>query len=99
MSAPEDHSVPRGEGDGNKHWLYRRANRPKLWLAQIAILVAAVLPEFFIHRHLNFEDEGFLLDGAFAFYAWYGFVACAGMVAVAKVLGIFLKRRDTYYDE
>jgi len=82
-----------------KHWLYRQENRPRLWVMQIAILALALLPEFFIHHHPYFEEQGFVLDGSFGFYAWYGFITCAGMVAVAKILGIFLKRKDTYYDE
>jgi hypothetical protein len=82
-----------------KHWLYRKENLPKLWVIQIGILLLAVLPEFFIHHHLYFEEQGFILDGSFGFYAWYGFITCAGMVALAKILGIFLKRKDTYYDE
>ena len=82
-----------------KHWLYRQQNLPKLWVIQIVILVLALLPEFFIHHHLYFEKQGFVLDGSFGFYAWYGFITCAGMVALAKILGIFLKRKDTYYNE
>lgn len=84
---------------GRKHWLYRSENLPKLWLIQILILVLALLPEFFLHHHPHFEESGFTLDGGFGFYAWYGFLTCAGMVALAKILGIFLKRKDTYYDE
>ncbi|OOZ36017.1 hypothetical protein BOW51_09305 [Solemya velesiana gill symbiont] len=79
--------------------MYRSENLPKLWFVQIAILVLAVLPEFFVHHHQYFEEDGFTLDSSFGFYAWYGFIACAGMVALAKILGIFLKRKDTYYDE
>jgi hypothetical protein len=82
-----------------KHWLYRKENLPRLWIIQIVILVLAVLPEFFVHHHHYFEKQGFTLDGSFGFYAWYGFLTCAGMVALAKILGIFLKRKDTYYDE
>jgi len=82
-----------------KHWLYRKENLPKLWVIQIVILMLALLPEFFIHRHHYFEEQGFTLDASFGFYAWYGFITCAGMVALAKILGIFLKRKDNYYDE
>ena len=81
------------------HWLYRKENIPKLWIMQIVVLVIAILPEFFIHHHHYFESQGFKLDGSFGFYAWYGFITCAAMVALAKILGIFLKRKDTYYDE
>ena len=82
-----------------KHWLYRSENLPRLWTIQIAILLLALLPELFVHHHPHFAAEGFTLDAAFGFYAWYGFLACAGMVALAKTLGIFLKRKDTYYDD
>ncbi len=82
----------------HKHWLYRRENLPKLWAAQIAVLVLAIVPEFFVHGHPHFAQPGFALDASFGFYAWYGFLTCAGMVALAKVLGIFLKRKDDYYD-
>jgi hypothetical protein len=89
-----------GAGGGQqRHWLYRSKNLPKLWVLQIVILVLALVPEFFVHHHPHFQQSGFFLDATFGFYAWYGFLTCAGMVAAAKVLGIFLKRKDTYYDE
>ena len=82
-----------------KHWLYREENRLKLWGIQLAILLLALLPEFFIHHHAHFADQGMTVDSSWGFFAWYGFLTCAAMVAAAKVLGIFLKRKDTYYDE
>lgn len=81
------------------HWVYRPENRPKLWALQILILVLALLPELFVHHHPHFAGQGFALDATLGFYAWYGFLACAGMIALAKTLGIFLKRPDTYYDD
>lgn len=44
-----------------------------------------------IHPH-------FAIDGSFGFYSWFGFVTCVAMVAVAKFIGIVLKRKDNYYD-
>lgn len=82
-----------------KHWLYRKENRPKLWWIQIGILLLVLLPEFYMHHHPHFADHGFTLDGSWGFFAWYGFLSCAGMVAAAKILGIFLKRKETYYDD
>lgn len=82
-----------------KHWLYRPENLPKLWAVQVAILVLALIPEFFVHHHAHFEDQGILLDATFGFFAWYGFLTCVAMVVVAKLLGFLLKRKDTYYDE
>ncbi|MEJ2309273.1 MAG: hypothetical protein P8Z78_08135 [Gammaproteobacteria bacterium] len=99
MSKPANQSKDSAQPGAGKHWLYRRESLPKLWLIQLLILVLAVLPEFFLHHHPHFEESGFELDGSFGFYAWYGFLACAGMVALAKILGIFLKRKDTYYDD
>lgn len=85
---------------GNKkHWLYREKNRGKLWLIQFVILLLALLPEFFIHHHPHFEAQVMNIDASWGFFAWYGFLTCAAMVVAAKILGIFLKRKDSYYDE
>jgi len=81
------------------HWLYRPENRPKLWVLLVLIVVLALSASLVIHPHAHFPGSGFVLDASFGFYAWYGFVTCAAMVAVAKILGIFLKRPDTYYDD
>lgn len=81
------------------HWLYRPQNRPKLWAALFLILALTLLPGFFLHHHGHFPRQVLELDAQFGFYAWYGFVTCAAMVAAAKILGIFLKRDDRYYDD
>jgi fumarate reductase subunit D len=81
------------------HWLYRKQNRSKLWLAQFVILALALLPGLFIHHHAHFPGTDFRLDASVGFYAWYGFATCGAMVILAKVLGIFLKRPDDYYDD
>ncbi len=98
MNNPTDQTKENNTSEKSKHWLYRSENLPKLWAIQIAVLVLALIPEFFIHHHPHFEDSGVTIDASFGFYAWYGFLACAGMVALAKILGIFLKRKDDYYD-
>jgi hypothetical protein len=81
------------------HWLYRPENRPKLWAIQIVILVLVVLPDLFVHAHAHFPPERFTLDTSPGFFAGYGFVTCAGMVAFAKILGMFLKRDENYYND
>jgi len=48
----------------------------------------------FIHHHAHFGFEG-----SFGFYAGYGFGVGIVLVVIAKVLGIFLRRKDTYYDQ
>jgi len=85
--------------DDNKHWLYRASSRSKLWVIQLIILLLVLLPEFFVHHHPHFEAQGVHTDTRFGFHAWYGFLTCTAMVVSAKVLGIFLKRKDTYYDD
>lgn len=83
----------------SKHWLYRSSSLPKLWIVQIVILLLAVVPELFVHHHSNFEDQGITIDTSFGFHAWYGFVTCAMMVVGAKILGVFLKRKERYYED
>ena len=77
-----------------KHWLVRPATIRKLWIGFIAVLALTVVAGFFVHQH-----ESFGIEDTFAFFAWYGFITCVAMVVLAKVLGIFLKRPDTYYEE
>jgi len=82
-----------------KHWVYRKKNLPILWGIQVALLVLVLVPEFFMHHHPHFEDQGIGVDASWGFFAWYGFATCAAMVVGAKLLGLFLKRKDTYYDD
>ena len=75
-------------------------NQRKLWWVALGIALAlAIIPEFFVHHYAHFEQQGIHIDTRFGFYGWYSLLASAVMIGVAKLLGIFLKRRDTYYDE
>lgn len=76
------------------HWLARPGSIRKLWAGFIAVLAATVLADLVIHRHAYFA-----IDGTFAFYAWDGFASCVGMILIAKLLGVMLKRKDDYYDQ
>lgn len=77
-----------------RHWLTRPQTVRKLWVLFIAVLAATVLAELFISHESHFG-----VDGTFGFNAWYGFLACAVLILVAKVLGLVLKRPETYYGE
>jgi hypothetical protein len=66
----------------------------RLWYGFLAILLACVAAELFIHRHSLFG-----LDGLFGFNAGFGFLACVALVLVAKLLGTVLKRPDSYYGD
>ncbi len=79
--------------DQNKRWLLRKENIRTLWIIFIAILIMTVVAGFFVHQH-----ESFGIEDSFGFFAWYGFITCVGMVVFAKLLGIFLKRPEDYYD-
>jgi hypothetical protein len=76
------------------HWLARPSTIRLLWRAFIAVLALTVAAEFFVAHHPHFSVESVP-----AFGAWYGFLACAGMILFAKGLALFLKRPDTYYEK
>jgi hypothetical protein len=77
-----------------EHWLRRQETIRRLWVIFIAILAATVGADLFLERH-----DLFGIDGSFAFYAWYGFVACIGLILGSKLLGLLFKRSDTYYGD
>ena len=76
-----------------QHWLVRPGTIRLLWVMFLFVLALTILASLFTEVH-----DWFRIDGSFAFYAWYGFLTCIGMVIVAKLLGRFLHRKDSYYD-
>jgi hypothetical protein len=76
-----------------QHWLVRPGTIRLLWVIVLFVLALTVLAGLFTEVHAWFR-----IDGNFAFYAWYGFLSCIGMILVAKVLGRLLHRKDSYYD-
>jgi len=78
----------------DQHWLSRPRNIRILWSVFIGVLALTVAAELFV-RH----EPYFGIDGNFGFNAWFGFLACAALILVAKFLGLFLKRPDDYYDD
>lgn len=77
-----------------KHWLVRPGTIRMLWRGGFVVLGLLVLGDLLVYVH-----PAFGIDGTFGFYAWYGLLTCVAMVLFAKALGLFLKRRDTYYDD
>jgi len=75
------------------HWLRRPKTIRKLWHWGLGLLAATALLDLVVHGHAYFG-----VDGTFGFYSWYGLLTCVAMVVIAKVLGIFLKQGDDYYD-
>ena len=76
-----------------KHWLYRRESIRKLWIGGSIILGLCVLAQLVIPLKPHFG-----VDGVFGFFAVFGLLSCVAMVLFARLLGIFLKRPDDYYD-
>jgi hypothetical protein len=74
------------------HWLVRPRTIRLLWTGFAAVLVATLLAQLAVTSHPHFPVER-----VFGFYAWFGFLACAAMIVIAKALGVVLKRRDDYY--
>ncbi len=59
----------------------------------LSCLLVLVLMDLFIPKHPHFVWENYP-----GFSAAYGFIACALIIAVAKKLGLLLKKRGDYYD-
>ncbi|MDA1101647.1 MAG: hypothetical protein O2967_22025 [Proteobacteria bacterium] len=76
-----------------KHWLERPETIAKLWRGGWVLLALLLGAEFGYHPHAYFT-----VDGWFGFHAFYGFSACVAMVLGAKLLGVYLKRGEDYYD-
>ena len=60
--------------------------------ALYGVCALSVMLDFVIHRH-----EKLAFAASFGFYAWYGFVACVGLVLAAKGLRRLLMRSEDYY--
>ena len=76
-----------------RHWLDEPRNVRLLWRAFLVVLALTVGAELLVDLHSQFAVER-----VFGFNAWYGLLACAVMIGVAKALGVVLKRPDDYYD-
>ena len=61
----------------------------KFWIALWLTCGVSVLIEFLVHRHEHF----------IGFYVLLGFIACSGLILLAKGLGLFLKAKEDYYDD
>ncbi|MCZ6861083.1 MAG: hypothetical protein O7I42_12565 [Alphaproteobacteria bacterium] len=77
-----------------KHWLVRPGTIKILWVVFVAILALTLIAGVFIPNNGYFGADGY-----FGFFAAFGFGVCVVMVLVAKALGFFLTRPDSYYDD
>jgi hypothetical protein len=65
-----------------------------LWIALYVVCGLTVVAELVIHRHPHFTFDDF-----FGFPAVLGFVSCAALILFSKLLALFLKTREDYYDD
>lgn len=75
-------------------WFDKQKNIRTLWvllflLCGLSIAAQLLIPDAPVH---------FAVERYFGFFAVLGFVSCAVLILVAKVLGFFLKKDVTYYD-
>ncbi len=80
-------------GNPDDHWLVQPATIRILWVGFAVALALTVLADFFIDHQAPFG-----IAGTIGFNAWFGFLSCVVLIAVARGLGFFLKRKADYYD-
>ncbi|MEQ8345694.1 MAG: hypothetical protein RIB84_11660 [Sneathiellaceae bacterium] len=64
----------------------------RLWGVLAGALLLVVLANFAITPKGHFG-----IDGSFAFFAWFGFLSCLALVILGKVIGVFVRRDESYY--
>jgi hypothetical protein len=80
--------------DRELHWLVRPATVRWLWRVFGLVLGLTVAVHFYVRVHGYFH-----VDGWFGFSALFGFLACVAMVVLAKLLGVLVKRPESYYQD
>lgn len=82
-----------GEKEKTHYWLERPGNVNRIIYALIAACAFFGMLDLVLPRHSFFPFEAWP-----GFYAGYGFICCVGLVLAAKVMRLFLMRREDYYD-
>ena len=77
-----------------QHWLMRPRTIRRLRVGGGVVLGFTVLAEYLVDRHPHFT-----FDQLPGFNAIFGFLACVALILVAKLIGLALKRADSYYAE
>ena len=79
--------------NGN-HWLDRPATGRRFKAGFFTVLAVLVLLDVAVEHQGHFG-----VDETFGFYAGYGFAVALVMILFSKLLGIFLKREEHYYED
>lgn len=75
-------------------WIDDPKNVDRIVYALYAVCALLVVIDPFVHKH-----GPFAIEHVWGFYAFYGFVACVGLVLAAKWLRTILMRSEDYYDQ
>ncbi|MBF0229527.1 MAG: hypothetical protein HQK63_08065 [Desulfamplus sp.] len=80
--------------DNSRTYIFDKPQNVKIVLTFFfSLLVILFVADFFIHKHGHFPWEDW-----HSFYAVFGFVACVMVIFIAKLLRLFTKRDERYYD-
>ena len=74
-------------------WLDDPRNVSRIVYALYAACVLLFIADFFYHKHVKFDFEGWT-----GFYGWFGFFSYLFIVLSAKQLRKVLRRDESYYD-
>ena len=77
----------------DRRWLDSKANVDKIYWGVIGICALLFLADAFYEKHPGFE-----MEYVFGFYGIFGFVACVGLVLIAKEMRRVLKRDEDYFE-
>jgi len=80
-------------GDEKKYWLDDPRNVTLVYRGLMAVCWLLLALDLFYHKHPHFAAES-----RFGFYGLYGFFCCVGLVLAARLLRLFVKRGEDYYD-
>ena len=68
-------------------------NVKRLLVCFYCSLAVLLVIDFFIHKHAYFPWEGWT-----NFFAAYGFVSCVLLIFIAKIIRLFIKRNEDYFE-
>ena len=91
---PESNGHDHGtEATDDPRWLDQPGAVNKIIWALCIVSGLTVVADLFYHKHGHWHFQEFM-----GFDAFYGFVACVGLVIAAKGMRVLLMRDEDYYD-
>lgn len=80
-------------------WFDRPSSKRLLWGVLWGVCVLSVIAEIAMMATGHARHGHFSFDGWAGYYAVFGFASCAVSIGLAKLLGLWLKAREDYYDD